>query len=170
MLEQIHKRPKNCILLSMHNLERTLSLVCFLVFKQEVSCGVHLCHISCILNLGTLLLQFFRFYDVFCSVRTKFYSSKVVKSLFFVPILLIFEPCLWVFVCQLQAQIVPFSSLKLACFELSWCRFRAQIVPVSSPRKYSFEPKSYRFRRSPNREPFEPCSCCYRALSYCVHS
>ena len=69
-----------------------------------------------------------------------------MKSLLFVPNLLISEPCLCVFACQLRAQIVPFSSLKRACFELNCYRFRAQIVPVSSPTRYSFEPKSYRFR------------------------
>ena len=57
---------------------------------------------------------FFRFNNVFCSVRTEFYPSEVVKSLDFLLNLLIFEPCLWMFACQLRAPIVPFSSLKRA--------------------------------------------------------
>ena len=92
----------------------------------------------------------------------------MVKSPFFVPNLLIFEPCLWVFACHLRAQIVPFLGLKRV--------FRAQLVPFSSPDRASFEPKKIFFRAeivpisNPNRTSFEPCSCCYRALSYCVHS
>ena len=65
----------------------------------------------------------------------------MVKFLFFVPNLLIFEPYLRVFACQLRAQIVPFSSLKRACFELSWCRFWVEIVPVLSRNRADFEPE-----------------------------
>ena len=87
--------------------------------------------------------------DVICDVRTKIYPTEVVKSLFFVPNLPIFEPYLRVFACQLRAQIVPFSSLKRAHFKPNWCRFRAQIFPVSSPSGYSFKPKSCDFDPEP---------------------
>ena len=81
---------------------------------------------------------FFRFYDVFCSVRTKLYPPGVVKSLFLVPNLLFFH-ALPLDVC------LPTSSPDRAVFELlcskKMCLFRAQLVPFSSPDRASFEPK-----------------------------
>ena len=87
-----------------------------------------------------------------------------MKSLFFVPKLLIFEPCLWVFACQLRAQIVPFSSPERACFELNWCRFRAQEVILSSPNRPDFVPEPCIFRALFVLLLVEPCSSCYGAL------
>ena len=113
-------------------------LICFILYYSILFCSFLFC---------SVLFCFVLFCpDLIFSIFSKFYPSEVVKSLFIVPNLLILEPCLWVFACQLRAQIVPFSSLQRACFELNWCRFRAQIVPFSSPRRYSFEPKSCRFR------------------------
>ena len=53
----------------------------------------------------------FDFMMFFYSVRAKFYPCEVVKSLFLVPKLLVFEPCHWVFACQLRAQNISFWSV-----------------------------------------------------------
>ena len=86
------------------------------------------------------------------------------------PNLSIFEPCLWVFTCMQT------MSPNRAVFEPKMCPFRAQLVLFSaSPGRASFEPEKVFFRAqivpisSLNRASFEPCSCCCRALSYCVY-
>ena len=84
--------------------------------------------------------------------------------MFFVPKLLIFEPC------PALGVSVPTSSPNRAAFERITCLFRAQLVPFKSPDRASFEPKMIFFRAQitpiscPNRESFESYSCCYRAL------
>ena len=83
---------------------------------------------ACVLNVGTLS-AFFDFMKFFCSVRTKLYSSEVVKSL--VRAKLASSPAFGCLCANFEPKSYRFSSLKRACFELNWCRFRAQIVAVS---------------------------------------
>ena len=78
---------------------------------------------------------FFRFYDVFCSVRTKLYPPGVVKSLYLVPNLLFFS--------------CPAVGRLPANFEPRSCRFRTFMfeknVSVSSSTGAVFEPRSCQF-------------------------
>ena len=58
MLGEIQKRQKLPIVFNAQFGTKLLSLVCFLVFKQDVSCGVHLYHVSCILGFSALSALF----------------------------------------------------------------------------------------------------------------
>ena len=126
-----------------------------------------LCHISCIPNISTLS-AFFCFYDV-CSVRTKFLPIRSGK-------ISVFRTKFAYFRAPPLVVCVPTTSPNREVFEPKLtCPFRGQLVPFSSPDRASFEPKKILFRAqivpisSPNRTSFELFSCCYRALSCCVH-
>ena len=163
VLGEIQKRPKSPIVVHAQFGTKPLSLVCFLAFKQDVTCGVHPMPYIMYSKFQRFICFILDFMMFFVLLEQNFTHPKWWNLCFFVPKLLIFEPCLWGF-------CVPTSSPNRVVFKRITYLFRTQLVPFSIPDRASFEPKKIFFRAQivpiscPNRASFEPCSCCYRAL------